>query len=317
MSRLLYVALALVIASAMASTYSPSVPCFFWAGQSYFADHANVGDVLSASDLSGILKQLTSQSGASSRWVSESGAGAPEVVVAFINQQLSSGGGSQASGAYSAALRPSALKAALAGSVSSLSVPFVTLNGQRSSEVLADAFNQATVVEITLESSCEGVVDAAIARAELFTNGVADLIVVNSADSAATEACLNAVTSAVNTATSGRYVALLTGDVSSTRSVPRSFGLAAAARPSFATSSLLQASAAAEHDSRKVRTLDSVSATVIYTGPQYITGTIVVGLLIVGGLLAVMIMGVCMTLNIEAPLRFAGPTQKLVIGKEH
>jgi len=298
------------------ATYSPSVPAFFWSAQSYFASestaHVTASNVLHADDLASVLLATSGTKDAP----------APEVIVAFINQQLSSSGGSQASGAYSAHARPSALKAALTASTSSLAIPFVSLNGATTSELLANTF--ANSISLSLDTaSCEYVVDAIEKRADSFADGNTHLFLIKSADPATTEACLSAVTSAVNTATSGKFVALLSADAAPSSLV----SFHSTSRPSFSTQSLIASPSHNVHSSSssKPQTQSRVSVFDVvtglddpdFTGPLYITPAIIIGLLTVAFLLVILFTGLCCTMAIQAPLRYATPSGKLVIGKEH
>jgi uncharacterized membrane protein len=124
-----------------------------------------------------------------------------------------------------------------------------------------------------------------------------------------TEACLSSITNSVSQRTEGQYLALLSSDHSPA---------------SLAASMLLHANAAGPHSSAKTAASSSVSSSGCIddfgqecTGVQYVTPTIVIGLLIVAILLIILFIGICCVMSIQTPLRYATPSQKLVIGKEY
>jgi len=133
------VLLLLVVASVVSTAfaYSASVPLFAWAGQKHFrsgsSSHVTVNDVVNENDFASLLSRITTNYGSSRLVNDDDSISTPELVLAFVNAQLSSNIGSQSSGAYSTQVRPSALKAALLGSSSSLAVPFMSLNLARTS----------------------------------------------------------------------------------------------------------------------------------------------------------------------------------------
>jgi len=274
---------------------SPAVPVFLWAGQNYFSssssssNHVTINEVLESNDLTELLNAINNQG--SSRFVSVEST-APELLVAFVNQQFSS--------ADSANTRPSAVKAALAGSSSSLAAPLVAITSSATtSDIITNAFAQQSILSLSLDSkreSCESLITSieefAAANDNKFDNQKTELIMIKSTDTDATEACLSSVTSSVSSSTNGRFVMLLSSEYPSIPSLQ---------------------STPVTSDSSRLRVMADSSD----TGPLYITPGIIIGLLVIAFLLVVLFVGICATMSIQAPLRFATPTQKLVVGKEH
>jgi hypothetical protein len=138
----------------------------------------------------------------------------------------------------------------------------------------------------------------------IFSNGVPDLLLVTSEDISSTNACIKRVSEKVSKLTSGRYVGLFTAETA-TPAVRTVFaeGLSAAA--------LLQSSAPITHSTNGLAARPQDN----YIGPQFITPTILIGLLIAGLLLFWLLLIICCVMSVQPPLRFA--TQRLTVGKEY
>jgi len=177
--------------------------------------------------------------------------------------------------------------------------------------------------------TCESLVSRvsnAINELTLAENQTPDLILVQAnQQSANLEACLASVTAVLSSSTS-KFLVLFSADSTASNLAVPSFHSHSTPRPSFSTMSLLNANTLSmindNGNNNDIRVQDtsassSNSSDSDDTGPQFITSSILIGLLTVAFLLIILFVGLCCTMSIQAPLRFATPSQKLSIGKEY
>jgi hypothetical protein len=294
--------LVLFLVSALCSP----VPLLLWSGQRAFLDdHAEVEEALKFNDIHNTLNKLvnprfsTRKTSALDSYVYQ-GYGHPEVLVAFVGATMGSSELALAEGGYSQA--SSSLQSTLSNAQSVLVAPYVYTEGRSISDDLMRTIAtnpQSKVVTAQLDaghissSGCNSLLAELQENKNIFSNDVSDLILVKfSSYDAQIGNCVKRVMDAVKSNTDS-HLALLSADQPSTQ-VLMAFNteeLTAAAPPKHLRRSFLQDSSS-----------NSTNST---TGPQYITPTILWGLLLSFFLLFVLWQALYCLLAIETPARFS------------
>lgn len=239
----------------------------------------------------------------------------PEVVVAFVFDKLGSEEFSRLSGAYDASHSGSLdqLKKSLQTSTSSIVAEYFYPDGHR---VMSDALIQLTssgarrakVISVRpSSSSVDAIINNLRDESSIFSNGVADLILVqfeNADNMIGKDALIQQILSFVAENSKGNFVSILTANAASAN-VQLEFPSGERHARVFSMPSLLSVSA----------TSSNSSSNSTYTGPQYITSTILLGLLISGFLLFVLFIGINVVTSVESPVRF--PRKNFVVKKEY
>jgi hypothetical protein len=292
MLRLISLLFALVVASK-----SP-IPVFLWSGERSFSlDHGETGDALETKDLSNALKQLVRPSEQLSTKLDQhiSLQAPPEVVVAFVASQWDA-----------RQFQQLPLQDLLQRSASSLVAPYLYSEG-KVSDVLVNALSSPRYRVIAAQlsgdrkkqnnlSGCDALMASLHENERIFSDGVTQLVLTtfNQYDST-TGDCMRRVSEFVRTHTD-RYVGLVSADNS--KQIMTEFQEnEMATRPGRRL--LQQKFAATTNDT--------------YTGPQYITSSILFGILLSFFLLFMLWMGISCLMSIEGPVRFAyqHPTHSL------
>jgi hypothetical protein len=304
---------------------SPNSPLFLWSGQRLFSSldassaHGHAHDLIRSADLQSVLNRISGQhaegSSAFAPYLEENLPAAPEVILAFVNSKMGAGS--------SSAAQLSSLQSTLVSSASSVSADYFTADGSsvasllRSSAARLSAQSQASTTDLHLDStaSCETLLSrlGSDKLRSIFSNGVPDVLLVTSDDVSTTNACIKRVNDKVSKLTSGNYVGLFTAE-SVNPAVRNVFG------DSISAASLLQTSAPIKTQALTATVTDvnfrcDKPQDVGCYGPQYLTGTILIGLLIAGLLIFTLLLAVCCVMSVQPPLRFA--TQRLTVGKEY
>jgi len=246
------------------------VPLFSWSDQSYLskntaANVASVDEVVSA--FGKVLSQETR----------------PEVVVAVVYDKLGSTTAFRANGAYGqkhpelAGSAMSEMETTLSGAVSSLSVPYLSVDQASVSSAVTSLFAEGSVHQTT---QCEEAVEM---LSGVLNNGVTDLVLLSvQTQPGLTVECLNALTRAAK-----NYIAIVSADHSDRRIVTE----------------FPQPVAGLKGANRKL--LSTVQAELyLWPGPQYILPNILLGLFFMFGFIFVVLVGVCCLMQIQTPIRF-------------
>jgi hypothetical protein len=293
--------LVLFLASALCSP----VPLVLWSGQRAFLDdHAEVAEVLKFQDIHNTFSKLVNPTTFSTRRSSAldsyvyQGYGHPEVLVAFVGATMGSSEFAMAEGGYSE--KTSSLQNTLSSAQSTLVAPYVFSDGRISDDLVhtVAANPQSKIVTVHLSegqgstSGCSSLLAQLQENKNIFSNDVSDLVLVKfSSYNSQIGDCVKRVMDVVKSNTDN-HLALLSADQPSTQ-VLMAFNteeIAAAAPPKRLRRSFLQASS---------------SDNSTYPGPQYITPTILWGLLLSFFLLFILWQALYCLLSIETPARFS------------
>jgi len=203
----------------------------------------------------------------------------------------------------------------LTSSQSSLIAPYLYLDDNRVSDNLAYAVSMnsptsRTFVGQSVQSSgsdtlsgCDALLAQLQENSEVFSNGKTDLVMLQFQQyDSTTDACLQRLNSYVNTRTNN-YIALLSADESSTN-VITSFREKSQSEGMYTV-----------HTRRLLKSTDSGNTT--YTGPQYITPSILFGILLSFLLIFILWTGLSCILYIEVPVRFPEAHPKDSLSKEY
>jgi len=288
--------LALLVALGSASK-SP-VPVFFWSGQRSFSlDHGETGESLESQDLANALKQIVNPSERLPSKLDQhiSLEGAPEVVVAFVASQWDS-----------RQLEKLPLKDLLSHSTSSLVAPYLYSEG-RVSDALGGALATAPSRVIAAQlsgnrktrgtlSGCDALMASLHENEQIFSDGLTQLVLTtfNKYDGP-TGACIRRVNEYIKSQTD-RYVGLVSADD---------------AKPIY--TEFAEEESTASPGGRRLLQLKASNTSSTYTGPQYVTPSILFGVLLSFFLIFVLWMGVSCLMSVEGPVRFAyqHPTHSL------
>jgi len=224
----------------------------------------------------------------------------PEIVFGFVTSRLGTSDFARAIGAYSNA-SGSNFQNLIETSPSSQFVPYTYLRpSEKFSDILVDAVTKVSPKARILVSQlsgqtdeehvagCDALLSSLNEETALLNNGVSDLVLVESdAFDANMEACIGRLISHV-TNKNKQYSAVVTGD---TPAVDVLLDFPLATQPMYA------------YHSRRL--LQSSGSTTNYTGPQYITPTILWAILLTFFLIFLLWTGLSCLLEIEAPVRYA------------
>jgi hypothetical protein len=285
---------------------SSPVPLLLWSGQRAFLnDHEQVAETLNFNDVHTTVKKLLIPSSSPTRKTSPldsyiyQGYGSPEVLVAFIAGAMGSSELAHAGGGYSQAPAAHALQGVLSGAQSILTAPYVFPEDERLSDdlvhtMLASPKSQVIASQLTKGQSagCDSLLNHLQENQKIFSNDVSDLVLVQFSlyDTESAE-CMKRVMDYVKTQTD-RHLGLLSADQSSkhiTMAFPSTEEVFGPYRPTHVPRRLLQ----------------TTSNSTQPTGPQYITSTILFGLLLGIGLLFILWQGLYCLLTIETPVRYS------------
>jgi len=285
---------------------NPSVPLFLWSGKKYFGDNNErhpEGNRL-MQDIIDEIQILADSSTDVQR---------PEAILTFIFPDLDSTEVARQSGAYSStstSLSAFFLKDALTKSKSSLVVPHVLVEPSAVpiSVQLEDVFSSLTPKRKKLLLKGDNFNDCQASwkqlndfNQEIFSNSIPDLIMVKVSEFGDVQRdCMKSILDRVNILTSGNFVAMLTGNMPKTNII-KSFH-----RISQSSSSRIMLE---RKQINRVFMEDNA-----YSGVQFITANILMGLFVGAFIVVVMLCGISCLISIETPQRLS--TRPYHIGKQ-
>jgi len=294
-----------------------------WSNQRCFTvDHGEVPEALSLVDVRSGLKDIISSrndlGSALDKHMSFEGSTGPEVVLAFVASKLGTSDFGRKVGAYSLASNSSdsSVQNLLANSQSSLVAPYVYAGrpNKLSDQLVDAATSVAPKARILLGqlddhtdqshvSGCDALLSSLNEEPALLSNGIADLVLLqgDTYDAAMGE-CMNRMISAVSQK-NARYVAVLTADAPSV-----DVNMEFPAGPS---------SALPLHYRRLLTVPLQDNTNGNYTGPQYITPTILWALLLGFFLLFILWTAISCLMTVETPVRFAEEPPRHSLSKEY
>lgn len=327
MNRLLTAAtLAVVALAAVAySTRSEAfVPLFMWSGRPLFANgHVAVADTLSGSEFRSIFTRIVGgHTHKGSKFISTSYADAPEVVVAFVYNHLSSAAASREAGAYGAVNNANFayVHSTVSSAVSSLSAPSLlatTPIGADIADVHSAFAPHAQVFGTQIDgdgveavNTCDALLQAMDDHSYVFANRVTDLVVVKYSDAVASRAdtCLQRVADAVATRTGGNYLAVVSAEMSE----PLQFAFVESAAQTHVVSGVNYAKS---FRTLATSSLGATSSNSTLPGVKMLTSSIFWALIIALVMIIAISCGVCWVQSIETPSRFT--STPLVLAKEY
>jgi len=287
----------LILLGVLVSASRGPVPVFFWSGERAFAvDHAETGEALSTRDLSSALRQMIHPSEHSTSKLGQyiSSDVAPELVVAFVASQWDPRESNQLN-----------LEEVLGHSTSSLIAPYLYPDG-RVSDTLISAMgpnSRSRVIAAHLSgnqkiqdnlSGCDALMAALHENERIFSDGETQLVLTTfNKNDAATGECIRRVTAHVGARTT-EFIALVSADDS--RPVLTEFEEAESTNP--------RAPVEAVAGGRRLLQAKATNDTT-YAGPQYITPSILFGILLSFFLLFMLWMDLSCLMTVEGPVRFA------------
>jgi hypothetical protein len=338
------VALTLALALVMANAAPTAVPLFMWSGQPYFAPEGKVSsDALTANEFRLLFTQSiypkSDFTPVRNLLPARAPTIQPELVLAFVFNELSSGTASRESGAYETDvdsapnLQFKFLKSAITSSVSSVTAPYFLPGAAPISEQMVSIHNAlapraqvfATQIDGTEHGAADDVslsgCDALIAHldehAPVFTDGQADLVLVKYSILDRKDTCMQRVTDHVAERTGGNFVGVFSADAAFSDAAPlqTSFaevdahvrsGNVLAASNNFVYHTLAAAGATPS---------TSRNGTLVYPGVKMITPDVFWALILGLIFFIAVTCGVCWIQSIEPPARFT--TVPLQLAKEY
>lgn len=294
------------------------VPLTLWSGQRYFkGDHAEIDDTISLDDVISAL-QLSSQASSTlmEHFNSAPSIEKPELLVAFVADELSSAEATRQAGGYSrthAATGLKDLKLQLTSASSSLQIPFVntgssSITKELRSSLASNALSLHTTLGDEGEDRCAKLVQRVQDKPGLFDNGVTDLVLVAYSPEQQAEAstCMNHLMSYVSRSTT-EYMALF-----SANSAPQ---LRTDFRPepsTLSTSSLPSRRSMQQNTGNTTLNCELYG----YCGPKYVTSTGMFAILLLLFMILVFWCGLSSLLEVTAPPRFAYQSLAHSLAKE-
>lgn len=330
---LVCLAAAAVVSANVRLTSSP-VPMFVWSDKAYFANAAQVNEVVGLGEVSQLLKKAVSSQGVRQTGVLRDYVGTypqtyvPEVMVAFLQSKMSGSDMSRSADAYgtSGVNGLSSLQATMERSRSALVMPYVAHGDASVPQALIDLVKNADASAQThtalAADGCDAVLSKLDESSSMYYDGKTDLFLVkaNDDDTAGSSACMQRVMERVSQQTFGNYVGLYSAEAAQSVNVDFSTPEARDDVASFAATnprrglaqglrapSFLETQAAASASG-------STTPTDLVVGPQYLLPAILSGLCLAGMLLFILWLGVSCLMAVERPIRFS--KRSLVIAKE-
>lgn len=328
-AALAVVALATVALSARSEAF---VPLFLWSGRPLFAnDHLSVSDTVSGSEFRHIFQRIVggAHSHKHSKYLNtpvyyESSHEAPEVVVAFVYNHLSSAAASREAGAYGPVENANFqyLRSAMAAAASSFAAPSLLATTPIGAEI-ADLHSaiapnaQVFATQIDGDSAeavntCDALLQSVEEHSYVFANKQTDLIVVKYSDAVASRAdhCMQRVADAVAARTAGNFLAVASAEMAE----PLQFAFV----ESQAHANTLLSGV--NYAQRFKAQANGVGATYggrngTLPGVKMITPSIFWALIIALVMVIAITCGVCWVQSVETPARFT--STPLILAKEY
>jgi len=227
----------------------------------------------------------------------------PEIIVAFVIPQISSGMLSHDLGAYSQSQPSHTLKSIIGGSTSFLSVPYTT--GSKLSdeliEVVSHGSGQAEVID---KSDCNNVLinfQKQQGSGSLLSNGITDLVIIQSNNNQNAYQCMQQLLQYIDINTNGHYLSLLTSDSAPPmKLVVESKKNLATERSAASPVSFVQSFESTDASKATSTLILPLTGYVAFASP---TSMLVVLLSVF--LIFVLLIGVSFVISIESPPRFA------------
>eukprot|EP00808_Paulinella_micropora_P030845 g53586.t1 len=305
-----------------------TIPLFMWSGQSYFESGNAVSENLAVHDVVSAIQKIGSkhtETHCLSSYLKASEQ-KPEVVVAFVAEELGTAQASKLAGGYSSVYAATGLrdlKAQLDSAASHLQVPYVTLSGPSVSELLRAKVStkvdkNAQVMSTSLSGkngldrieACNDLISDIQNNAGMFENGVTDLVLVRfrHAEEEVAGECLRKVMTVVRRATS-KYLALYSADSAPGVHAPTKLTLDANMLNAAQRRSMLEPATNTNNFTYECEKYG-------YCGPVYVTGDIMFAILLVLFMIFVFWTGVASLLEVSAPPRFAYQNLSHSLAKE-
>jgi len=305
--------------SIVALNTAPTFPSFIWSSKPYFVNnkegnHINLKSKVLTNELVSVVSHAVGNDKALSElseYASSSTAlKKPELIVAFIIPQTSSGMLSHELGAYSNSRPSHTLKSIIDRSTSLISAPYTTGNklSDELIELISHSSSQAQIID---KSDCGNILKNLQQQASnsLLSNGITDLVIIQS-NLIESNQCMQRLLQYVDGETNGHYIALLTSDSAPPLKLVVENTKGSSNRPVM----FVQTSAIVPESIK-----DNVAA-LPYILPQarYValaTPSTMFVILLSIFLVFVLLIGVNCVVNIETPPRFA--TAPMQIAKEY
>jgi len=321
---LLACSLLLLVLCSATSIVDTSIPLFVWSGNQIFSQHnEQTLQTLTDQDIENSLEALLLNT--EGKTFINDIQGTPEVVIVFVEPQLHTDQIPHFASAYSTSPNGgafSSLKNIIESSKASLVAPYVTASNQYS---LVDALLARVSSKLTPKGTVLIVRDAGSAQfllelsslphqtattselkgSNLFTNGVADLIVVSLpfADNVelfkAHDELIGALSQMVSTATSGNFVGMYTGNAIISSDIITTFEdpNADLHRPYYLSTRYWSSV-----------TVDTTNATSNTSSPRtYLTGPILETFMVVIALITMIFVGMCNLCKLQVPETYEAP----------
>jgi len=323
--KTLILACSLLLVLCTASSYvDESIPLFVWSSNQIFSQHnEQTLQTLTDQDIEESLEALLLNGGRGETFIKDI-QGSPEAVIIFVEPMLHTNQIPHFGSAYSTSPNGGAfqsLKNIIGSSKASLVAPYVTSSSQYSlvDSLLARVAGRMTLGSILIVTDAgssflhslkgqTGVQTTTTSEfkshSSLFTNGVADLIVVclSTADSAekfqAHDQLIGSLSQMVSTATSGNFVGMYTGNSITGYDTIRTFEdpNAHLFRPHYLVDRYWES------------VLDATSNTTNTTVPRtYLTGPILEAFMVIISLVTMVFVGMCNLCRLQVPETYEAP----------
>jgi len=318
----------------VAHASNAAVPLFMWTGRPYFNEHSAAIDSLSEAEFRQMFTRIasTKQEITSDMkylntpvYYSKMHKG-PEVIVAFVFNELSSGVASRESGAYSVASSSvpvntqfAYLKSSLAQSSSSFSAPFYLNESPISEDIISmhrviapramvfateiDGDEHGAADQVSL-SGCDALLNHLTEHPHIYSNAEPDLVLVKYSIMDRSDQCMARITDHINQKSGGNYLAVFSADRAS----------AAPLQTSFAET---DAHLSGTNLARRMNTFATATAnrTTVFPGVTVVTPSVLWGLILALIMIIALSCGVCWIQSIETPARFT--STPLQLSKEY